>query len=78
MDVKDLSDLPGYRELIPFGLPRFQYTARIVPEGGAWNRRRAPSAFTRLVEQKYRCRLHRFNPPQLVGARPTAPLTTAT
>ena len=63
IDVKDLSDLPGYRELIPFGLPRFHFTARIVPEGGAWNRRRAPSAFTRLVEQKYRCRLHRFNPP---------------
>jgi hypothetical protein len=31
--------------------------------GGAWNRRRTPPAFTRLVEQKYRCRLHRFNPP---------------
>jgi hypothetical protein len=110
VDVKDLSDLPGYRELIPFGLPRYQFTARIVPEGGiwlafsavndstyallfgdrllahlaacgvqleeltvqtdngsefggAWNRRRTPPAFTRLVEQKYRCRLHRFNPP---------------
>jgi transposase len=110
VDVKDLSDLPGYRELIPFGLPRYQFTARIVPEGGiwlafsavndstyallfgdrllahlaacgvkleeltvqtdngsefggAWNRRRTPPAFTRLVEQKYRCRRHRFNPP---------------
>jgi hypothetical protein len=110
VDVKDLSDLPGYRELIPFGLPRYQFTARIVPEGGiwlafsavndstyallfgdrllahlaacgvkleeltvqtdngsefggAWNRRRTPPAFTRLVEQKYRCRQHRFNPP---------------
>jgi hypothetical protein len=31
--------------------------------GGAWNRRRTPPAFTRLVEQKYRCRQHRFNPP---------------
>jgi hypothetical protein len=31
--------------------------------GGAWNRRRTPPAFTRLVEQKYRCRRHRFNPP---------------
>jgi transposase len=110
VDVKDLSDLPGYRELIPFGLPRYQFTARIVPEGGiwlafsavndstyallfgdrllahlaacgvkleeltvqtdngsefggAWNRRRTPPAFTRLVEQKYCCRQHRFNPP---------------
>jgi hypothetical protein len=36
IDVKDLSDLPGYRELIPFGLPRFQYTARVVPEGSLW------------------------------------------
>jgi hypothetical protein len=31
--------------------------------GGAWTRRRTPPAFTRLVEQKYRCRQHRFNPP---------------
>jgi hypothetical protein len=93
-----------------FELPRYQFTARIVPEGGiwlafsavndstyallfgdrllahlaacgvkleeltvqtdngsefggAWNRRRTPPAFTRLVEQKYRCRQHRFNPP---------------
>ena len=38
--------------------------------GSAWNRRRAPSTFTRLVEHKYRCRQHRFNPPRLVGARP--------
>jgi len=36
IDVKDLRDLPGYRELIPFGLPRFQFTARIVPEGTLW------------------------------------------
>ncbi len=36
MDVKDLQDLPGYRELIPFGLPRFQFTARMVPEGMLW------------------------------------------
>jgi hypothetical protein len=33
---KTLSDLPGYRELIPFGLPRYQFTARIVPEGDIW------------------------------------------
>ena len=93
-----------------FGLLRYQFTARIVPEGGiwlafsavndstyallfgdrllahlaacgvkleeltvqtdngsefggAWNRRRTPPAFTRLVEQKYCCRQHRFNPP---------------
>jgi hypothetical protein len=26
--------LAGYRELIPFGLPRFQFTARMVPQGG--------------------------------------------
>ena len=29
IDVKDLNDLAGYRELIPFGLPRFQFTARM-------------------------------------------------
>jgi transposase len=118
IDVQDLSDLPGYRELIPFGLPRYQYTARIVPEGalwlafsavndstyallfadrllaqfrragvhlaqlvvqtdngsefgGNWNRRHGLPPFTQLVEQKYRCRAHRFNPR-------TAPPTTAT
>ncbi len=110
IDVKDLSDLAGYRELIPFGLPRYQFTARVVPEGGIWlafsavndstyallfadrllahlsrcgvrlselivqtdngsefggnwNRRRGLPAFTRLVEQKYGCRQHRFIPP---------------
>lgn len=110
IDVKDLSDLPGYRELIPFGLPRYPLTARIVPEGaiwlafsavndstyallfadrllehfgrsgvdlaqlvvetdngsefeGHWNRRHGLPPFTKLVEQKYRCRAHRFNPP---------------
>jgi len=110
IDVKDLIDLPGYRELIPFGLPRFQFTARVVPEGGIWlafsavndstyallfadrllahlkrcgvdlselvvqtdngsefggnwNRRHGLPPFTKLVEQKYRCRAHRFNPP---------------
>jgi hypothetical protein len=110
MDVKDLQDLPGYRELIPFGLPRFQFTARMVPEGtlwlafsavndstyalvfadrllahlarcgvdlrplvvqtdngsefgGNWNRRHGLPPFTKLVEQKYGCRQHRFNPP---------------
>ncbi len=36
IDVKDLKDLDGYREWIPFGLPRFQYTARMVPEGTLW------------------------------------------
>ena len=36
VDVKDLSDLPGYRELIPFGLPRYQSTARVAPEGVLW------------------------------------------
>jgi transposase len=110
IDVKDLKDLAGYRELIPFGLPRFQFTARLVPEGtlwpafsavndstyallfadrllahlarcgvdlgplvvqtdngsefgGNWNRRHGLPAFTKLVEQKCRCRQHRFNPP---------------
>jgi hypothetical protein len=110
IDVKDLSDLAGYRELIPFGLPRFQFTAHIVPEGtlwlassavndptcallfadrllahlarcgadlrplvvqtdngsefgGAWNRRHGLPTFTKLVEQKYGCRQHRFHPP---------------
>jgi hypothetical protein len=110
IDVKDLSDLPGYRELIPFGLPRYQFTARVVPEGGLWlafsavndstyallfadrllahlkacgvrlrqlvvqtdngsefggnwNRKNGRPAFTKLVEDKYRCRQHRFNPP---------------
>lgn len=110
IDVKDLKDLPGYRELIPFGLPRYQFTARMVPEGGLWlafsavndstyallfadrllahlqrcgvdlsrltvqtdngsefggnwNRRHGLPPFTKLVEQKYRCRQHRFNPP---------------
>ncbi len=109
-DVKDLSDLPGCGELIPFGLPRYQYTARVVPEGalwlafsaandstyallfadrllahfrrcgvdlsrftvrtdngsefgGNWNRRRGLPAFTRVVEQKYGCRAHRFKAP---------------
>lgn len=110
VDVKDLSDLPGYRELIPYGLPRYQFTARVVPEGAIWlafsrvndstyallfadrllahlrrcgvrlgelivqtdngsefggaNRRRSVPAFSRLVEQKWRCREHRFNPPR--------------
>jgi len=110
IDVKDLSGLPGYRELIPFGLPRYQFTARVVPEGGLWlafsavndstyallfadrllahlkacgvrlrqlvvqtdngsefggnwNRKNGRPAFTKLVEDKYRCRQHRFNPP---------------
>jgi len=110
IDVKDLRDLPAYRELIPFGLPRYQFTARLVPEGalwlafsavndstyallfadrllahfrrcgvdlrqlivqtdngsefgGNWNRRHGRPPFTKLVEQKYRCRRHRFNPP---------------
>ncbi len=110
IDVKDLRDLAGYRELIPFGLPRYQYTARVVPEGavwlafsavndstyallfadrllahfrrcgvdlaqltvqtdngsefgGNWNRRHGLPPFTKLVEQKYGCRRHRFNPP---------------
>jgi transposase len=110
VDVKDLKDLAGYRELIPFGLPRFQFTARMVPEGtlwlafsavndstyallfadrllahlarcgvdlsqlvvqtdngsefgSNWNRRHGLPAFTRLVEQKYGWRQHRFNPP---------------
>jgi len=36
VDVKDLTHLPGYRELIPFGLPRYQSTARVVPEGAVW------------------------------------------
>ncbi|MGQ9634506.1 MAG: hypothetical protein ACUVXB_09700 [Bryobacteraceae bacterium] len=31
--VKDLSDLASYRELIPLGPPRYQYTARTVPAG---------------------------------------------
>lgn len=37
IDVRDLKDLPGYRELIPFGLPRYQFTARVVPgRRGRW------------------------------------------
>lgn len=33
VDVKDLSDLPAYRALIDVGWPRYQFTARMVPEG---------------------------------------------
>ena len=36
VDVKDLIDLPPYKPLIDFGLPRYQFTARIVPEGAIW------------------------------------------
>lgn len=36
LDVKHLKDLASYRELIPFGLPRFRYTARVVSEGALW------------------------------------------
>jgi transposase len=110
MDVKNLIDLPAYRPLIDFGLPQYQFTARIVPEGGTWlaysavndstyallfgdrllahfqrcgvdlsqlivqtdngsefggnwNRHHGLPPFTKLVEQKYRCRQHRFIPP---------------
>ena len=109
IDTKDLSDLPRYPPLIRQGLPRFQYTARLVPEGavwlafsetndstcalafadrlldcfqrhgvdlsrltvqtdngsefgGTWNRK-TPPPFTQLVEQKWKCHRHRFNPP---------------
>ncbi|MCP9462956.1 MAG: hypothetical protein NNA24_13055 [Nitrospira sp.] len=31
--------------------------------GGTWNRRHGLPPFTKLVEQKYGCRQHRFNPP---------------
>jgi len=31
--------------------------------GGTWNRRHGLPAFTKLVEHKYGCRQHRFNPP---------------
>lgn len=110
IDTKDLSDLPNYQPLIrQAGFPRFQYTARLVPEGatwlafsetndstcalafadrlldcfqrhgvslsrltvqtdngsefgGTWNRK-SPPPFTQLVENKWRCHRHRFNPP---------------
>jgi len=110
MDTKDLSDLPALQPLIEqAGFPRYQFTARLVPEGalwlayshfcdstygllfadrllacfhqhgvqladltvqtdngsefgGTWNRKSLPP-FTRLVEQKWKCRQHRFNPP---------------
>lgn len=114
LDTKDLSDLPALQPLIQqAGFPRYQFTARLVPEGalwlayshfcdstygllfadrllacfqqhgvrladltlqtdngsefgGNWNRKSLPP-FTRLVEQTWRCRQHRFNPPH----RPT-------
>ncbi len=114
IDTKDLSDLPPYRPLLDTAaFPRYQFTARLVPEGalwlafsefndstyallfadrllacfqkhgvrladltvqtdngsefgGNWNRKSLPP-FTRLVEQKWKCRKHRFNPPH----RPT-------
>jgi transposase-like protein len=110
IDVKDLSDLPLYRPRIhQAGFPRYQLTARVVPEGalwlaysqfndstyallfadrllahfqrhgvaldqltvqtdngsefgGDWNRQSLPP-FTKLVEQTWKCRQHRFNPP---------------
>jgi transposase-like protein len=110
IDVKDLIDLPAYKTFIGHGgLPRYQFTARLVPEGalwlsfshvndstyallfadrllahfkkhgvslseltvqtdngsefgGNWNRKSLP-AFTKLVEKKWRCRQHKFNPP---------------
>ena len=112
IDVKDLRDLPAYRSLIASdGLPRYQFTARLVPEGaiwlafsavndstyallfadrllahfqrcgvqlselivqtdngsefgGNWNRHHGLPPFTKLVEQKWKCRQHRFNPPR--------------
>ncbi len=43
MDVKDLKDLAGYRELIPFGLPRFQFTARMWSQSSkSWSASTAP------------------------------------
>lgn len=110
MDVKDLADLPSYAGWIgSAGFPRYQFTARPVPEGalwlsyshsndstygllfadrllawfekhgvcladltvqtdigsefgGTWNQKSRPP-FTRLVEDKWKCRQHRFNPP---------------
>lgn len=110
IDTKDLLDLPALRPLIQrSGWPRYQFTARLVPEGalwlayahtndstyalrfadrllarfqqhdvpladlvvqtdngsefgGTWNRKSLPP-FTGLVEQKWKCRQHRFNPP---------------
>lgn len=110
IDTKDLSDLPNYQPLIrQAGFPRFQYTARLVPEGatwlafsetndstcalafadrlldcfrrhgvslsgltvqtdngsefgGTWNRK-SKAPFSQLVEQKWKCHRHRFNPP---------------
>ena len=47
IDVKDLRDLPGYRELIAYGLPRYQFTARVVPEGAIW------LAFSRVNDSTY-------------------------
>lgn len=109
IDTKDLIDLPAYKPLIERGFPRYQFTARMVPEGalwfayshfndstygllfadrllhslkthgvdlaelvvqtdngsefgGNWNRKSLPP-FTQLVEQRWKCRQHRFNPP---------------
>jgi len=109
VDVKDLIDLPAYRPLIDVGWPRYQFTARMVPEGalwlafsavndstyallfadrllahfqrcgvnlqqlivqtdngsefgGNWNRRHSLPPFSQLVEHKWKCRQHRFNP----------------
>ena len=36
MDIKDLKDLLGHWERIPFGSPCFQFTARMVPEDTLW------------------------------------------
>jgi transposase-like protein len=109
IDTKDLIDLPNYKPLIERGFARYQFTARMVPEGalwfayshfndstygllfadrllgwlkahgvnlseltvqtdngsefgGNWNRKSLPP-FTELVEQTWKCRKHRFNPP---------------
>lgn len=110
IDTKDLIDLPALCPLIQqSGWPRYQFTARLVPEGalwlayshandstyallfadrllacfqrhgvkladlvvqtdngsefgGTWNRKSLPP-FTALVERKWKCRQHRFNPP---------------
>lgn len=47
VDVKDLSDLPSYRPLIDVGWPRYQFTARPVPEGALW------LAFSHLNDSTY-------------------------
>jgi hypothetical protein len=70
IDVKDLSALASHRCGVDLR-PLVVQTDNGSEFGGAWNRRHGLPPFTKLVEQKYGCRQHRFHPL-------TAPPTQAT